>query len=439
MFGFHLVPVDGGAPVHVPPGDTVLGRGPLLTVSDRRISRHHAVLQNLDGKLRLKPTHLNPCFIQSSLTDDPRPLVKDSWWPLRHGDVFSLLPGQFVYRVAAVGGASNRNGHKEKQEEEELSHSPQLEEEPNRSIRVNCGQTPPHEESPGLSEKEEEPSPNRRLNDQEDKTVREEVKDDNDEGDDRGGASSVMRTRVLPVWMMAVVATPHGSSPKPKVVSVKRSTASKQATPPAADSPVEAELSEEEEQRPRKKRRRKVRDISDEEEKTEATPTAAIDSATTTRASDSEPEDNRKSSVPTPSKRQLRTPCPYGRDCYRKNPVHFQECSHPEDTDYEDEEQGTEQGTELDRPECPYGTDCYRKNPLHRKEFRHTRTAARTTRTAPKKSPAHDEDEDDSFIDDGSEDAGDDSDYVPPDSEDSGREDVHRLQKEAKMFLQSRK
>ncbi|KAG7486055.1 hypothetical protein JOB18_024149 [Solea senegalensis] len=438
MFGFQLVPVDGGAPVHVPPGDTVLGRGPLLTVSDRRISRHHAVLQNLDGKLRLKPTHLNPCFIQSSLTDDPRPLVKDLWWPLHNGDVFSLLPGQFVYRVAEVGGASNRDGHKEKQEEEELSHSPEPDEEPNRPIRTNCGQTPPHEESPGLSEEEEEePSPNRHL--KEDKSVRVEVKDDNDEGDDGGGASSVMRTRVLPVWMMAVVATPHGSFPKPKVVSVKRSTASKQATPPAADSPVEVELSEEEEQRPRKKRRRrKVRDISDEEEKTEATPTAAIDSASTTmRASDSEPEDNRKSSVPTPSKRQLRTPCPYGRDCYRKNPVHFQECSHPEDTDYEDEEQGTE----LDRPECPYGTDCYRKNPLHRKEFRHTRTAARTTRTAPKKSPAHDEDEDedDSFIDDGSEDAGDDSDYVPPDSEDSGREDIHRLQKEAKMFLHGRK
>lgn len=39
----------------------------------------------------------------------------------------------------------------------------------------------------------------------------------------------------------------------------------------------------------------------------------------------------------------------------RKNPLHFQECSHPGDTDYEDEEE-----EEADRPECPYGTDCYR-------------------------------------------------------------------------------
>lgn len=40
----------------------------------------------------------------------------------------------------------------------------------------------------------------------------------------------------------------------------------------------------------------------------------------------------------------------------RKNPLHFQECSHPGDTDYEEEE--PEEESEL--PECPYGTDCYR-------------------------------------------------------------------------------
>lgn len=33
MSGFHLVPEAGGEPVHLPPGETVLGRGPLLGVS----------------------------------------------------------------------------------------------------------------------------------------------------------------------------------------------------------------------------------------------------------------------------------------------------------------------------------------------------------------------------------------------------------------------
>lgn len=47
--------------------------------------------------------------------------------------------------------------------------------------------------------------------------------------------------------------------------------------------------------------------------------------------------------------------------CCRKNPLHFQECSHPGDTDYEEEEE-EEETQEADRPECPYGTDCYRSD-----------------------------------------------------------------------------
>lgn len=50
-----------------------------------------------------------------------------------------------------------------------------------------------------------------------------------------------------------------------------------------------------------------------------------------------------------------------------------------------------------------------------------------------------DQDLDDSFINDDSEDGGDDSDYAPPDSDDSGKEDIRRLQKEAQAFLKKRK
>ncbi|KAF7650759.1 hypothetical protein LDENG_00121080 [Lucifuga dentata] len=136
-----------------------------------------------------------------------------------------------------------------------------------------------------------------------------------------------------------------------------------------------------------------------------------------------------------------RTPCPYGKDCYRKNPLHFQECCHPGDSDYEEEEEETD---EADRPECPYGTDCYRKNPLHRKEYKHTKRPARTTRTVPKKATVDEDeddkfDDDDSFINDDSEDAGDDSDYVAPNSDDSDKEDIRRLQKEAKAFMKRQK
>lgn len=103
----------------------------LVQISDTRVSRNHGLLENLPGQLRLKPvplgflrswtgpaepvcnplvspldlqTHVNPCFVQTSLIQDPRPLEKDRWFQLHHGDLVSLLPGRFVYRVEAVDG-----------------------------------------------------------------------------------------------------------------------------------------------------------------------------------------------------------------------------------------------------------------------------------------------------------------------------------------------
>lgn len=51
-------------------------------------------------------THVNPCFVQSSITDEPRPLTRNSWCPLQDGDLFSLLPGHLIYKVVSVGGVT---------------------------------------------------------------------------------------------------------------------------------------------------------------------------------------------------------------------------------------------------------------------------------------------------------------------------------------------
>ncbi|KAM8772132.1 aprataxin and PNK-like factor isoform 2-T2 [Acanthopagrus schlegelii] len=430
MSGFDLVPVDGGDPIHLPPGETVLGRGPLLGVSDKRVSRHHGLLENLDGRLCLKPTHLNPCFFQSSPTDDPRPLQKDSWCPLRHGDLFSLLPGQFVYKVVAVGGEDGtpRNSQmfeeEEEEEEEELPVSPKPEVEPPSPVGPDRGLTPPHQEATpaAVSKQEEADSPDRTLN-----------KGNSAQPKEAGHRRSVVtppapKRRVLPAWMMAAVAAPSASSSSPKVQSAvkgsKRPAAASTSTKRAAGKQAKSSSpdEEEEEEKPKKRRRMisdeedaapsktdvpSVRlqskssrcDVSDESETMEVdeqrsggeSSTAAVDASTrtheacqpenhdktvkngrqTTRQVESVGSNGGASSGPALSKPRLRTPCPYGKDCYRKNPIHFQECCHPGDTDYEEEEEEEEE-EEADRPECPYGTDCYRKNPLHRKEFKHT-------------------------------------------------------------------
>ncbi|XP_077979334.1 uncharacterized protein LOC144434691 [Glandiceps talaboti] len=70
--------------------------------------------------------------------------------------------------------------------------------------------------------------------------------------------------------------------------------------------------------------------------------------------------------------------CPYGASCYRKNPAHFKEYSHPKNTPTtasaattSDGGSSTDHKASKDMPACPYGTNCYRKNLLHFAEFWH--------------------------------------------------------------------
>ncbi|XP_031360078.2 aprataxin and PNK-like factor [Lonchura striata] len=130
-----------------------------------------------------------------------------------------------------------------------------------------------------------------------------------------------------------------------------------------------------------------------------------------------------------------RIPCKYGSSCYRKNPVHFQQFSHPDDDDYHNMEV-VAQGDNDSRPECPYGTACYRKNPQHKVEYKHSappvtgrgtrQPAPSNGRRAVKKDSindgeANEYDLNDSFIDDEEEEecepTDEDSDWEPSSEE----------------------
>lgn len=150
-----------------------------------------------------------------------------------------------------------------------------------------------------------------------------------------------------------------------------------------------------------------------------------------------------------------RTPCMYGAGCYRRNPIHFQQFSHPNDDDYY-ETDSVAQDDDDNRPECPYGTACYRKNPQHKLEYKHTvppvterRTRQRTSKKG-KRGLEEGSDNDgepdeydlnDSFIDDEEEECeptDEDSDWEPS-SEEKDNEDVETLVKEAQRFVKTKK
>uniref|UniRef100_A0A9L0R6X2 Aprataxin and PNK-like factor n=1 Tax=Equus caballus TaxID=9796 RepID=A0A9L0R6X2_HORSE len=97
--GFELQPQDGGPRVALAPGETVIGRGPLLGITDKRVSRRHAILEVADGQLRIKPIHTNPCFCLSTEKSQFLPLEINLWHQLNPGDSFSLLVDKYIFRV----------------------------------------------------------------------------------------------------------------------------------------------------------------------------------------------------------------------------------------------------------------------------------------------------------------------------------------------------
>jgi len=68
---------------------------------------------------------------------------------------------------------------------------------------------------------------------------------------------------------------------------------------------------------------------------------------------------------------QVKLPCEYAETCYRKNPSHFHERSHPGDSDWWDPLE--ESPANDPRPECEYGVLCYQKQDFHRRKFKHTK------------------------------------------------------------------
>ncbi|NWS31947.1 APLF factor, partial [Polioptila caerulea] len=143
-------------------------------------------------------------------------------------------------------------------------------------------------------------------------------------------------------------------------------------------------------------------------------------------------------------KQHKRTPCMYGSSCYRKNPIHFQQFSHPNDDDYHAMEMVAQDDRD-NRPECPYGTACYRKNPQHKLEYKHSAPPGKRAveKGGVNDGEANEYDLSDSFIDEEEEEeecepTDEDSDWEPS-SEEKDNEDVETLVQEARRFVRIKK
>lgn len=490
--GFKLQPLDGGPPVALAPGQTVIGRGPLLGITDKRVSRRHAILEVVDDRLRIKPVHTNPCFYQSSERSQLSPLKTNLWCWLNPGDSFSLLADKYAFRVYAT--------HPEVELECTLRNSQMFDEDSALNETPTCSLMNVPDVVTGVSQME------KRLGMTETPTPTSLFSLGRCTEFSKHQSNSTQRKRILPAWMLTETLsdqTPSGSiiSEDNNVVKGRGKKAVCKNTPPGdatgqgkrrlnsagisgsiaaeQDTEKKCRIADQEESVISSKEApqslsvtiinnsQRVGEISKHKVTTKGTQskedraTSCLESSLFTRgrsfdeSEGSQPQSSSDSSRPETScakavesisqvseeNKVKRTPCMYGTNCYRKNPVHFEHFSHPGDSDY-GREQAVCQDDVDERPECPYGASCYRKNPQHKIEYRHV--------TPPVPSISDDSDKDgqpreydlnDSFLEDEEEEyepTDEDSDWEPG-KEDLEKEDMEELMKEAKHFIKRRK
>ncbi|XP_064483702.1 aprataxin and PNK-like factor [Ornithodoros turicata] len=397
-----LRPVMGGQKVvELKTGKTIIGRGPLLECSDKKVSRNHAILEVLqDGEVLITPTHVNPCFYQAQGNGPSKVLKKDKQHTLSSGDSISLLPNNYKYIIEVANspedisssrlGAQDSNGEHDVEEitkdgpdikpslpaENGRERSPKPKKVASRKERTlpqwlvdNAKSKPAKKGSIAAT-----PKPTKMRQAKPRYTFSES---DNESADEEeyaptktaGRSSRRNRGTMQKISLDDFVASDDD----------EWGNSSEEAKPRPRRRQVDDSGSDwEEENRKKKRVRRYVSSDSDSASDWERAsrkrkpPTRARGRRGKKSSSESEvsDEDIPLQSEKRQSKRQAA--CKYGSKCFRKNAEHKKQFSHNETEDSEQEHSEEGESSEADeKPLCQYGADCYRRNATHLKEFRH--------------------------------------------------------------------
>ncbi|EMP31774.1 Aprataxin and PNK-like factor [Chelonia mydas] len=443
----------------------------LFLITDKRVSRKHAILEVVGDQLRIKPVHVNPCFYQSPENSHLLPLETDEWHALSPGDSFSLLIDKYIFKVLSTH--SDVESTLSCNESEELKPVWRKRMLPSWMLQgdlvVQSLSTPVTKRGGGVTrgkgrgKNDMEPSKSRaNVQGRKRLACEERLGDFKEMGQDQGKKSKTTeeeatgppsRGRAETLQQQAASGTDvgpqhAGNLPEPCCAAGWELPAGASGIPLSRnddktvsqkiESSVEKSDCQLHSKRPDHRLDAKsqlstdTNKMNERENKYEDPEAEDFNSARSTDALQSSKQTKQK-----------RTPCMYGTGCYRKNPVHFQQFSHPGDRDYHDVAV-VSQDDDDDRPECPYGTTCYRKNPQHKLEYKHTAPPGKSVleEDSDNDGEPNEYDLNDSFLDDEEKEEYDptdeDSDWEP-DPEDKDNEDVETLLKEAQKFIKTKK
>ncbi|CAF1284315.1 unnamed protein product [Adineta ricciae] len=306
-----LIPITEGNHITIKEDEKIIvGRGSSLGCTDKKISRHHAELLLKKEGTLVIKPTHTNPVFYRPLNGKTVHLTKDVEQELKDGDQIGLLPTSYFFRV---------------------------------SITKDSNKTTDEHPGNGADNHTDISSVQSKDSNQSEPT------------------SSDQPARKLPTWMTA--STSSSSPKKTASTSLKR------------------QLSEEADQS------KKTDDTSNQQP-------SMSDTSSTAKPVDS---DNGETFDSVPSKKRTlqdcspsssngsifyldksqgkpRVRCPYGKSCYRKNPAHRAEQSHPGDSDCEDDKETEDEdkkSDDADKPSCPYGKSCYRQNPQHKREYKH--------------------------------------------------------------------
>ncbi|KAG5315664.1 APLF factor, partial [Pseudoatta argentina] len=351
-------------------GNNIIGRGAATGCNDGKVLKH-AVTINLSPNDEMTITPVAPCYMKPAGCARWRSLKLGNSVPIKPGDVCSLLPDKCWFKIISTDTMQEGDQTLKRKVQQFL-----LDISEDNFVRgiflitvfsfqvdeVDVNNEVDSKKACFLSSMEAAVSSGKTLHDVvQDKDLSNEHKDCpvNGNGEHRDEAA--------PVLQIDPASVPEGNDMAG--TSSKMSIDSQDVIEP----PVDQENN----------RKRKVRNIN-------LTNKAAINDESGKKVKwdmnvsdqiEEVPSNNPQSPVAMPqdqastsnSNRVPREKCRYGAQCYRKNPNHKNNYSHPDDLDYDEVD---------NREKCPYGVKCYRKNPQHKTQFKHTSAPRRRRRAA---------------------------------------------------------
>ncbi|XP_053607069.1 aprataxin and PNK-like factor isoform X2 [Plodia interpunctella] len=346
--GFKLQRVDVNGvndtcQIQLEEGKHLIGRGKFLHCEDKRVSRSHGELEVTENSVNLKALHTNPCFYTRKDTLTREMLKQNDSIDLRNGDRFGLLPVNCWYKVLYTTDDVEDQTSVKKETQLENGQS-----ETNRTVffdstqvdngftdRMDTAPQPTNDNvsnPPPPNDNEQPPSPN-----------------------DSNVSQSLMQD--LPEALQCINdLTENEKSPRNPTdtdlpVRIKTEQVDLDPVPLSPlkrPFPSTSEVKLEPEQN--------VKKIKAENDDDKFSDDVKAGSSNSSNGPDANPAPRAgpAGNLP-PAQPRLRERCMYGANCYRRNPVHKQEFSHPADADWGAGARGA----------CPWGAACVRRSPAH--------------------------------------------------------------------------